>query len=266
VIQTKQYPNRTYVIAATVAKGSVARALFWDTPTPYHYVRLQEHDAQRDLLIVGGEDHRTGQEDDAEERYARLESWMCERFKQAGPVAFRWSGQVLEPADSLAFIGRNPMDSDNVYVATGDSGNGMTHGTIAGMLLTDLIQGRESGWTDLYDPSRKSLRALPEYAKENAHSAAAYSGWLKRGDVESVEEIKPGEGAIVRHGLHMVAACRDASGKLTELSAVCPHLGCIVEWNTSEKTWDCPCHGSRYAADGHVINGPAKSGLKPIDK
>src|SRR6185503_19011190 len=107
VIQTKQYPNRTYVIAASVPKGSVPRALYWDTPTPYHYVRLQEHDAQRDLLIVGGEDHRTGQADDAEARYARLEGWMCERFPDAGPVAFRWSGQVLEPADGLAFIGRN---------------------------------------------------------------------------------------------------------------------------------------------------------------
>jgi glycine/D-amino acid oxidase-like deaminating enzyme/nitrite reductase/ring-hydroxylating ferredoxin subunit len=266
VIQTKQYPNRTYVIAAQVPKGSVTKALYWDTPTPYHYVRLQPHDAKRDFLIVGGEDHRTGQQDDAEERYARLEQWMCERFPMAGPVAFRWSGQVLEPADGLAFIGRNPLDEDNVFIATGDSGNGMTHGTIAGIMLTDAILGRESPWADLYDPSRKSLRALPEYAKENARSAVAYSGWVKRGDVESVEEIAPGEGAILRRGMHVVAACRDAKGGLTELSAVCPHLGCIVEWNTSEKSWDCPCHGSRFAADGHVVNGPAKDGLKPIGK
>jgi Rieske Fe-S protein len=191
---------------------------------------------------------------------------MNGRFLEAGPVSFRWSGQVLEPADGLAFIGRNPMDKDNVYVATGDAGTGITHGTIAGWLLTDLIVGRANAWTDLYEPSRKSLRAVGEYAKENAHSAAAYAGWLKRGDVEAVEEIKPGEGAIVRRGLHMVAACRDASGKLTELSAVCPHLGCIVEWNTSERTWDCPCHGSRFHADGHVVNGPAQSGLEPIEK
>ena len=266
VIQTKQYANRTYVIAALVPKGSVPRALYWDTAKPYHYVRLQDHDVRRDLLIVGGEDHRTGQADDGETRYALLEGWMNGRFLEAGPVAFRWSGQVLEPMDGLAFIGRNPLDKDNVYVATGDSGNGMTHGTIAGRLLTDLILGRDNEWAHLYDPSRKSLLAAGEYAMGNAHSAAAYSGWLKSGDVESVEEIKPGEGAIVRRGLHMVAACRDAAGTLTELSAVCPHLGCIVEWNTSEKTWDCPCHGSRYAADGHVVNGPAKSGLKPIEK
>jgi glycine/D-amino acid oxidase-like deaminating enzyme/nitrite reductase/ring-hydroxylating ferredoxin subunit len=266
VIQTKQYANRTYVIAALVPKGSVARALYWDTAQPYHYIRLQDHDAKRDLLIVGGEDHRTGQADDAETRYSLLEGWMNGRFLEAGPVTFRWSGQVMEPADGLAFIGKNPLDDDNVYVATGDSGNGMTHGTIAGLLLSDMILGRDNEWAELYEPSRKSLRAAGEYARENVQSAAGFAGWFKAGDVESVDEIKPGEGALVRRGLQMVAAWRDASGRLTELSAVCPHLGCIVEWNHSEKTWDCPCHGSRYAADGHVVNGPAKTGLKPVEK
>jgi Rieske Fe-S protein len=191
---------------------------------------------------------------------------MNGRFLEAGPVTFRWSGQVMEPADGLAFIGKNPLDDDNVYVATGDSGNGMTHGTIAGLLLSDMILGRDNEWAELYEPSRKSLRAAGEYARENVQSAAGFAGWFKAGDVESVDEIKPGEGALVRRGLQMVAAWRDASGRLTELSAVCPHLGCIVEWNHSEKTWDCPGHGSRYAADGHVVNGPAKTGLKPVEK
>jgi glycine/D-amino acid oxidase-like deaminating enzyme/nitrite reductase/ring-hydroxylating ferredoxin subunit len=261
VIHTKQYPNRTYVIAAPVARGSVTRALFWDTPNPYHYVRLQSLDSSRDLLIVGGEDHRTGQEDDAEERYARLEAWMKERFPRAGAVEYRWSGQIMEPADSLAFIGRNPADDPNVYVATGDSGNGLTHGTIAGMLITDLVQGRENPWADLYDPARKSLRALPDYVKENLSSAAAYSGWAKAADVTSTEQIPPDEGAILHRGLHRVACYRSSSNGLVELSAVCPHLGCIVDWNSAEKTWDCPCHGSRFAPDGHVINGPARNGL-----
>ena len=265
VIQTKQYPNRTYVIAIRVPAGRVARALYWDTPTPYHYVRLQTVDPRSELLIVGGEDHRTGQEDDAEERYARLESWTRERFPQATSVEYRWSGQIMEPADGLAFIGRNPADERNVFVASGDSGNGMTHGTIAGILITDLILGRDNAWAELYDPGRKSLRALPEYAKENVKSAAAYAGWATGGDVESEDEIAAGEGAIVRHGLHKVAAYRDSAGRLTRLSAVCPHLGCIVEWNSSEKSWDCPCHGSRYAADGHVINGPAGRGLSRQD-
>jgi glycine/D-amino acid oxidase-like deaminating enzyme/nitrite reductase/ring-hydroxylating ferredoxin subunit len=264
VIHTKQYANRTYVIAAPVPRGAVTRALYWDTPSPYHYVRLQTVDERDDLVIVGGEDHRTGQEDDAGERYSRLEAWMRERFPRASSVEYRWSGQIMEPADSLAFIGRNPADDPNVFVATGDSGNGMTHGTIAGILITDLILGRPNEWVDLYDPGRKSLRALPDYVKENVKSAAAYAGWAKGGDVASTEEIPAGEGAVVRRGLHKVAAYRHASGALTQLSAVCPHLGCIVEWNSTEKTWDCPCHGSRYAPDGHVINGPAKTGLAPV--
>jgi glycine/D-amino acid oxidase-like deaminating enzyme/nitrite reductase/ring-hydroxylating ferredoxin subunit len=263
VIHTKQYPHRTYVVAAPVPRGSVTRALYWDTPTPYHYARLQAMDARHDLLIVGGEDHRTGQKDDAEERYSRLESWMGERFPSARPVAYRWSGQVMEPADGLAFIGRNPLDAPNVFVATGDSGNGMTHGTIAGILITDLITGRPNEWEALYDPARKSLRSLPDYVKENLDSAAAYSGWVTGGDVGSEADIPAGEGAVVRRGLRKIAEYRASSGNVSKLSAVCPHLGCIVEWNSAEKTWDCPCHGSRFASDGHVVNGPAKDGLSP---
>lgn len=264
VIHTKQAPYRTYVIAARVPAGSVTRALFWDTADPYHYVRLSAVDAGSEALIVGGEDHRTGQEDDAEQRYARLEGWMRRRFAKAGPVEHRWSGQILEPVDGLAFIGRNPMDDPNVYIATGDSGNGITHGTIAGMLLTDLIVGRPNAWADLYEPSRKSLRAAKDYARENVESQVGYAGWVTPGEVESAEKIAPGEGAILRRGLKKVAASRDAAGTLTECSAVCTHLGCIVEWNGSEKTWDCPCHGSRFAPDGHVVNGPARAALKPF--
>lgn len=264
VIHTKQAPYRTYVIAARVPAGSVTRALFWDTADPYHYARLQPIDAASEALIVGGEDHRTGQEDDAEQRYRKIEDWMRRRFPKAGPVEHRWSGQVLEPVDGLAFIGRNPLDDENVYVATGDSGNGLTHGTIAGMLLTDLIVGRPNRWADLYDPSRKSLRAAKDYARENVESQVGYAGWVTPGEVESAEKIAPGGGAILRRGLTKVAASRDASGTLTQCYAACTHLGCVVEWNSNERTWDCPCHGSRFAPDGHVVNGPARDALKPF--
>jgi glycine/D-amino acid oxidase-like deaminating enzyme/nitrite reductase/ring-hydroxylating ferredoxin subunit len=264
VIHTKQAPYRSYVVAARVPAGAVTRALFWETGDIYHYVRLSALDAGSEALIVGGEDHRTGQEDDAEQRYARLEEWTRRRFPKAGPVEHRWSGQILEPVDSLAFIGRNPLDDPNVYVATGDSGNGMTHGTIAGMLLTDLIVGRPNRWADLYDPSRKSLRAAKNFARENVESQVGYAGWVTPGEVDSTDKIAPGQGAILRRGLKKVAASRDASGKLFLCSAACTHLGCIVEWNGSEKTWDCPCHGSRFAPDGHVVNGPARDALAPI--
>ena len=258
-IHTKQAAYRTYVIGMTVPKGSVNKALFWDTPDPYHYVRLEEG-PQHDVLIVGGEDHKTGQADDSDARFDRLESWTRERFPMAAELEFRWSGQVMEPVDSLAFIGRNPGDK-NIYVATGDSGNGMTHGTIAGVLLTDLILGRKNAWADLYDPSRISLRAASNFAKENLNVVAQFGDYATAGDVGEEHTIETGTGALVRHGLKKVAAYRDTQGALHKCSAVCPHLGCIVNWNHVEKTWDCPCHGSRFDPYGKVLNGPANVGL-----
>ena len=269
-IHTKQAPYRTYVIGARVPAGSVPRMLLWDTPDPYHYIRLQrvgEGAETYDVLIVGGEDHKTGQAEDFDERFRRLEEWTRERFPMVESVEYRWSGQVMEPVDGLGYIGRNPLDSDNVLIATGDSGNGMTHGTIAGMLLRDLILGRENAWATLYDPSRISLRAAGEYAKENLNVAAQYTDLLTGGEVESADEVAPGAGAVVRRGLTKVAVYRDEQGALHERSAICAHLGCVVAWNDKEKSWDCPCHGSRYSpTDGHVLNGPAITGLAPADE
>lgn len=259
-IHTKQAPYVTYVIGVRVPKRSVTRALYWDTGDPYHYLRLQSEDGY-DVLIVGGEDHKTGQADDGFERYGRLEQWTRERFPQMLEVKFRWSGQVMEPVDGLAFIGRNPLDEDNVFIATGDSGQGMTHGTIAGMLLTDMIQGRENKWEDLYNPARIRLKSLPEYASENINVAGQYADYITAGDIKSESELKPGEGAIMREGVSKIAVHRDKDGTVHKLSAVCPHLGCIVAWNSTEQTWDCPCHGSRFSAEGRVYQGPANGDL-----
>ena len=262
VVHTKQAPYMTYVIGARVPRDSITQALYWDTGDPYHYVRLQPRvDADHDLLIVGGEDHKTGQADDIPERHPRLERWARERFPSMREVTYQWAGQVMEPHDGLAFIGHNPLDADNVYTVTGDSGNGMTHGTIAGMLITDLILGRNNPWATLYDPGRVTLRASGEFAKETANMAAQYADWVTGGDVGSVDDIAKDSGAVIRRGALKVAVYRDATGALHERSAICPHLGCIVAWNPSEKTWDCPCHGSRFSKFGEVINGPANVGL-----
>jgi Rieske Fe-S protein len=180
-----------------------------------------------------------------------------------GEPVYAWSGQVMEPIDGLAFIGRNPGDN-HVFIATGDSGNGMTHGTIAGILLTALILGREHPWASAYHPSRKSLKAVGEFARENANVAVQYKDWVTAGDARTVDELAPGEGAVIRHRLHKVAVCRDPQGMVRAFDATCPHLGCIVEWNRTEKSWDCPCHGSRFDAQGQVVNGPAISGLTPV--
>lgn len=272
-IHLKQAPYRTYVIGALIPHDSVPKVLYWDTLDPYHYVRLestrlQGSDATNpyDLLIVGGEDHKTGQADDADKRYACLEEWMRVRFPVAEEVKFQWSGQVMEPIDSLAFIGKSPNGEENVYIATGDSGMGMTHGTIAGILLSDLILGRENLWKTLYDPSRVTLGAATDFVQEGVNVAAQYTEWVTGGDVETPEEILPGMGAVIRSGLKKVAVYCNEKGNRQELSAVCPHLGCIVSWNSAEKSWDCPCHGSRFATDGEVLNGPAMSSLTSLDQ
>jgi glycine/D-amino acid oxidase-like deaminating enzyme/nitrite reductase/ring-hydroxylating ferredoxin subunit len=254
VIHSKQAAYRTFAIGIRIT-GKIPLALYWDTGDPYHYVRLADG-----ILIVGGEDHKTGQADDGDERLARLESWARERFP-VGPAEFKWSGQVMEPVDGLAFIGRNPGDKGHVFVATGDSGHGMTHGTIAGMLITDLILARPNEWERVYDPSRKSLKATGEYARENLNVAMQYTDFVTPGEVGSEAEIQPSQGAIVRHGLKKFAVYRDERGSLHRASAVCPHLGCIVRWNTLEGSWDCPCHGSRFGTDGSLLNGPALGGL-----
>lgn len=270
-IHTKQTGYMTYVIGARVPRGSIPSGLYWDTEDPYHYIRLQPIEngnggaSEYDILIVGGEDHRTGQADDTEDRHARLEQWARERVHMMEEVEFVWAGQVMEAVDRVAFIGRNPLDRDNVFIATGDCGTGMTSGTIAGMLLTDLISGRDNPWATLYDPTRKTLRAAGDFARETLNMAAQYTEWLTGGDVDSVSEIEPDSGAIVRRGLTKLAVYRDAAGGLHYLSAICPHLGCIVQWNSAERTWDCPCHGSRYGRLGEVINGPANRDLTRID-
>jgi glycine/D-amino acid oxidase-like deaminating enzyme/nitrite reductase/ring-hydroxylating ferredoxin subunit len=269
-IHTKQAPYYTYVVAARLPAGSVTPALYWDTHDPYHYVRIQSttnaqlgghDDAPVDLLIVGGEDHKTAQASDTEARFAALERWMRERFPSAGALEYRWSGQVMETQDGLAFIGRNPMDANNVYVITGDSGMGMTHGTIGGMIVSDLIVGRENPWAALYDPARKRLGAAGEFLKENLNVAAQYATWITPGDVSAIEEIPSGSGAVVREGARKIAVYRDEGGAIHRFSAACTHLGCVVGWNTAASTWDCPCHGSRFDALGRVINGPASADL-----
>ncbi len=277
-IHTKQAAYMSYVLGFRVPRGRIPRALFWDTEDPYHYVRLQDLPAARttiardgspshdELLIVGGEDHKTGQANDAKERYARLEAWTRERFPVEGAPCFEWSGQILETLDGLAYIGRNPMDGNNIFIATGDSGHGMTHGTIAGMLLTDLIMERANPWESLYDPSRKNLAAAEQFVKENINVALQYGAWVTGGDVSGTTEIGLCQGAVVREGLTKIAAYRDETGTLHECSAVCPHLGCIVEWNANESTWDCPCHGSRFDKQGALLCGPANRDLPVISR
>lgn len=269
VMHTKQSPWRTYALAARVPKGAIALALYWDTPDPYHYIRLQPVDADEqgqaatyDLLLIGGEDHKVGH-DDPQARLACLEAWAHAHFPQITAIDYRWSGQVMEPNDSLAYAGRNPLDAANVYIITGDSGHGMTHGTLGAMLLRDLILGQPNPWEKLYDPGRVTLKAeaLQEFASDNASVVADYTELLTGGDAASADDIAPGSGAVLRQGLTKVAVYKDPQGQTHACSAICPHLGCVVHWNNLETSWDCPCHGSRFDAYGHLLAGPANSDL-----
>ena len=263
VTHLKMAPYRTFVIGARIPKGSVARSLVWDSDDPYIYVRTTPLDDASDVLIVGGEDHKTGQKDDATDRFRRLEEWTRRRYPMVESIDYRWSGQIMEPADGFAMIGRNPDGAENVYLATADSGQGMTHGTIAGMLLADLAEGRENPWETLYDPKRTSLGSVTRILRENLNVAVQYGDWITPGE-SSFDDVPIGQGRIVRMGTHKVAAYRDGNGLLHLRDATCTHLKCVVDWNTAEGTWDCPCHGSRFTAEGRVLNGPALADLAPV--
>jgi nitrite reductase/ring-hydroxylating ferredoxin subunit len=263
-VSTRQGNYRSYAIGAHVPSGSVTKALYWDTLDPYHYVRLARPDSDEsdyEILIVGGEDERAGAHNDGDERFAELYRWTRKRFPMIGKIEFCWSGHIVEPTDSLAYIGRMPIDEPNVFIATGDSGHGLTHGTIAGILLTDLIQGRSNEWAGLYDPSRLTSVLTVDFFTEGLAVAAHYTDWLTSSEVRSAQEIKPDEGCILRRGLTKIAAYRDEHGVLHERQAICTHLGCVVSWNSTEQSWDCPCHGSRFDKMGQVINGPANKDL-----
>ena len=169
----------------------------------------------------------------------------------------------MEPLDSLAFIGKNP-GNDNIYIITGDSGNGMTHGTLGGIIITDMINGKENAWSVIYKPSRVPLKVAGNYLREVLSMAGQYVDWISKGDIESADELQNDEGAIISSALKKLAVYKDIHGELHVFSASCPHLGCVVQWNADEKTFDCPCHGSRFSNEGKVINGPAISDLKNI--
>jgi glycine/D-amino acid oxidase-like deaminating enzyme/predicted kinase len=249
-MHAKQSPYQSYVIGIPIPKGSIPKALYWDTGDPFHFVRvtrMRDGRADRDVLIVGCEDRKTGHAEDLENCFAHLRVWARTHFAATGEPEFRWSGQVIKNVDGLAFTGRNPGDDENVYIAAGASGMDLTHGTIAGTLLTDLILERDNAWATLYDPSRESLRAAPESATDNLDVAAEHTSWVAPGEVSTAEEVKPGTAAVIRKGFSRIAVYRDDSGKLS--SAVCPHPGCVLCWNASDRSWYCPCHGSLYQSE-----------------
>ncbi len=262
LFQTKLALYTSYVIAGRVAKGRVPDALFWDTADPYHYLRIEAH-RDHDVVIFGGEDHKTGQASNTNACFERLERTLASVIHGVD-VTHRWSGQVIETPDGLPYIGETAAHQ---VAGTGFSGNGMTFGTLTGMMAADRIAGRPNPWTDLFDPGRKKvLGGAWDYIKENKD----YPYYLIRdrfagAEGRSVRQVPRGEGRVVELGGQKVAVYRDERGRVTKRSAVCTHMACIVDWNEAERTWDCPCHGSRFKPDGQVIAGPAESPLGKVE-
>jgi len=263
-IYTKQASYRTYVVGIEIPADAIEDALFWDTGRSYHYVRLYGNDRQsnRAVLLVGGEDHKTGQGSPDASRFDKLVAWARDHFAAHGEVVSKWSGQVQESIDGLGFIGHALTAHEQVYVITGDSGMGLTHGTLGARLVTDQIQGRSNPWEKLYDPGRRVVNV--DFVSENANTMAQFVDYVTPGEVKSVDDIVKGEGALMREGLKKIACYKDDSGRVHRLSSACTHLGCIVNWNQVEKSWDCPCHGSRFDPTGRVVMGPAITDLSEV--
>ncbi|RYF09705.1 MAG: FAD-dependent oxidoreductase, partial [Deltaproteobacteria bacterium] len=260
---TRVHAYRTYAVAGTCSSMPPA-GMYFDSEDPYHYIRTQDT-SQGDLLIVGGYDHRTGEQEDTLAQRSKLRDYAAQYFKMT-QIAYEWSGQILEPADGIPFIGTNGGD-ENTFFATGYAGNGITLGTVAGKLLSELAMGSDSPYAALFSSHRKDVRAQAGAVfKENLVVPKSLildrlAAWATR----DVEGLRPGEGKVCGHGAQAAAVFQQSDGKRHVLSAVCPHMGCIVHWNNGEKSWDCPCHGSRFSAEGKLLNGPALEDLKRVD-
>ncbi len=263
LFQTKLASYTSYAIGATIPRHSVPEASFWDTADPYNYLRV-DRGKSHDYAILGGADHKTGQTTNSEQHYERLEKYLLKLIPDAR-IDHRWSGQVVETNDGLPFVGENVPHQ---FIATGFSGNGMTFGTLAAMMALDVFQNIKNPWSDLFDVNRKKvLGGAWDYVKENRdYPYYMLKQWLSQPESSSLKEIRRDNGKVVLLKGKKVAAFRNEQGKLSLHSAVCTHMGCIVRWNEAEKTWDCPCHGSRFSATGEVMAGPAETPLTEVEE
>ena len=259
VHQTTSAPYRSYMMVAKV-ENYPAEALYWDMYDPYHYTRIYQQNGEP-WLVVGGADHKTGHDDHSQDYHQQLEDYLRQRYK-VKEIAYRWSSQYYEPADGLPYIGLSPFE--NTYMATGFSGDGLVYGTIAGILMADMMLRNSNEWLEAYDARRfKPVASAKDFLEHNLDVGKQMIG--KRLISEDLENIQLGEGRVVKHHLKQYAVYKDTTGQLKVCSAVCTHLKCIVRWNHMEKTWDCACHGSRFDPEGKVLTGPATIDLKKAE-
>ncbi|GAC1421070.1 MAG: FAD-dependent oxidoreductase [Flavisolibacter sp.] len=258
-------PYRSYAIAVTLEEGQYPENLVYDMQNPYHYIRTYQNQETK-FLIVGGEDHKTGHEENTQMCFTRLEAYIRKYFAVKNIVS-QWSSQYFESSDGLAYIGVLPGSAENVFVATGYGGNGMTYSHIAAILLTDLIIKGESPYAELFDPNRiKMVAGFSRFVKENADVIKQFVGKrLAEEKMNALADLAPGEAKVVSYEGESIALYKGENGSLHAVNPVCTHAKCKVSWNGAEKSWDCPCHGARYSPDGDVLTGPSTSGLEKIN-
>lgn len=261
-------PYRSYVIAAKIKDGIYPDGNYWDLEDPHHVISTHSTNQDNiiDIIAIAGCHHKTGQAKMAKDNFIRLENFLGRIFSLSS-IEYRWSAQHYQPADMLPYIGLTTGSSRNIYIATGFFADGLTYGTLAGLIVSDLILGNHNHYSSIYDSNRHTpIAKAPAYLKENANVLIQYMKDFPAFDnIKSIEQLKKGCGKVVDLKGEKVAAYRDPDGKLHCVSAVCTHMKCIVDWNNAERTWDCPCHGSRFSHDGKVLEGPAILPLKPID-
>ncbi|HEY0678059.1 MAG TPA: FAD-dependent oxidoreductase [Chitinophagaceae bacterium] len=257
-------PYRSYAMSVKLKGDNYPEGLAYDMYDPYHYYRTQEVDGEL-YLIAGGEDHKTAHNENTEHCFTQLESYI-RRFYDVESIVHRWSSQYFEPADGLPYIGHLPGAAQNVWVATGFGGNGMTYSHISALLFHEIFVTRESRYADLFNPNRiKPVAGFTSFVKENADVVVhMIGGYFSHEKLESLAELAHGEARVVKYEGHRIAVYKDDAGNLHAVNPVCPHAKCSVGWNSAEKSWDCPCHGSRFSFDGELLTGPARSDLEKI--
>jgi len=265
LIHFRAAPYRSYALAVTLKDDKYPIGLAYDMYDPYHYYRTQEVNGKK-YLIVGGDDHKTAHHINTYECFKSLELYTRKHF-DVDEVVYQWSSQYFEPADGVAYIGNLPGNPQNVHVATGYGGNGMTYSHIAALTLSDQILKGSSPYTELLNPNRiKPVAGFTSFVKENLDVVKEFIGKrINQDSIEGLSELAPGEGRVVKYEGKSIAIYKDDNGKAFALNPVCSHAKCVVGWNMAEKSWDCPCHGARYDINGNVLTGPAREGLEVID-
>jgi glycine/D-amino acid oxidase-like deaminating enzyme/nitrite reductase/ring-hydroxylating ferredoxin subunit len=265
LLHFRNAPYRSYAMAVKLKDGNYPDGLAYDMYNPYHYYRTQEVDGEK-YLVAGGEDHKTAHEENTEACFTRLESYLMKYFA-VEKVSFKWSSQYFEPTDGLPYIGHLPGNPKNVFVATGFGGNGITYSHVAAKVLTDLIVAGKSEYEKLYDPNRiKPVAGFTNFVKEAADVVGKFIGdRFNKEKIKELADIARGEAKLVKYEGHSIALYKDENGNVHAVNPACTHINCMVGWNTAEKTWDCPCHGSRFDADGVMLTAPARKDLERID-